>query len=406
LSTYSSKLSYKCRVLRCPEAARGVNYVSAAVLGHHVRTNHPHTLFDCPHGGCRWTGSNGFRRRDHPNQRLRYWHRRESTASKSEQGVLQNASEPILFQAREEATANSGKPNTLTMDTITDGLTEATNDLAEFYDILQAQDLFQLPEGIAEDTELAQTGARILEIQVQKERAILRAEEMEKKIKQLRMIIKELRELRELKDDQSSNDGSAQTEIQRLMMEMQALVSEVHEMILRASLDETKNESVPEYFQDITEFTKAANKSGIRRSSTDSQGRSVSDPGSYTAQELVSASVSEDGQMFGTEPNIDVETPPKSVMSFVTTTRATFRLLSDRVRSSLWKLGIPLVQTPSIPPTAQSGLKSFEDVFRWYQGLESQQSRKLKGGHLVRTVVSSIIGTWCVGAMPEQPSDQ
>lgn len=207
--------------------------------------------------------------------------------------------------------------------------------LAEFNDILQAQDLFQLPEGIAEDTELAQTGARILELQVQKERAILRAEEMENKIKQLRMIIKEL------KDDQSSNDGSSQTEIQRLMMEMQALVSDVREMILRASLDETKNESVPGYFQDITEFTKAANKSGIRRSSTDSQGRSVSDPGSYTAQELVSASVSEDGQMFGTEPNIDVETPPKSVMSFVTTTRATFRLLSDRVRSSLWKLGIP-----------------------------------------------------------------
>lgn len=220
------------------------------------------------------------------------------------------------------------------------------------------------------------------------------------------MIIKELRELRELKDDQSSNDGSAQTEIQRLMMEMQALVSEVHEMILRASLDETKNESVPEYFQDITEFTKAANKSGIRRSSTDSQGRSVSDPGSYTAQELISASVSEDGQMFGTEPNIDVETPPKSVMSFVTTTRATFRLLSDRVRSSLWKLGIPLVQIPSVHATAQSGFKVFEDGFRWYRGLESQQSRKLKGGHLVRTVVSSIIGTWCVGAIPEQPSDQ
>jgi len=173
--------------------------------------------------------------------------------------------------------------------------------LAEFNDILQAQDLFQLPEGIAEDTELAQTGARILELQVQKERAILRAEEMENKIKQLRMIIKELREL---KYDQSSNDGSSQTEIQRLMMEMQALVSDVREMILRASLDETKNESVPGYFQDITEFTKAANKSGIRRSSTDSQGRSVSDPGSYTAQELVSASVSEDGQMFGTEPNI------------------------------------------------------------------------------------------------------
>lgn len=72
------------------------------------------------------------------------------------------------------------------MDTITDGLMEATNALAGFNDILQAQDLFQLPEGIAEDTELAQTGARILEIQVQKERAILRAEEMEKKIKQLR----------------------------------------------------------------------------------------------------------------------------------------------------------------------------------------------------------------------------